>query len=322
MAAAASEKKVVPFKSDYIARKYHDKTDVAILMDGIKNGQNALLLGPRGTGKSSLANVVAERLGRKFCYVPCHTGATAEVLIGQWIPNPKGQGYVWMDGVLTSAVRNGHICLLDEVNSLKPEVAFAIHGLLDHRRELVLAEKPDENGNPEVVVAHENFGLIAAGNPFYEGVRVMNEAFRDRFPIQLQLGYHHEMDIAVLRGNPYVDKLDPRHALALEAFVNKVRTAVKNKAINSDVSTRAFIDLAKNMVIHTFQSARTMFLLRFNDDENEVTALRTCFNDVWQQDGKPMNISDAQVEALKKGRAGRFAANGQGNNGLDEGVFT
>jgi MoxR-like ATPase len=312
--------KPAPAVSTYIARKYHDKTDVDILCDAIRNKQNCLLLGPRGTGKSSLAADVALRLNQQYCYIPCHTGATSEALIGQWIPNPSGVGYVWMDGILTRAARNGHVCLLDEINSLKPEVSFAIHGLLDHRRELVLAEKPGPDGEPEVVVAHEKFGLIAAGNPFYEGVRVMNEAFRDRFAIQLQLGYHQELDIAVLRNNSSVDKLDPRDAVALEQFVGKVRAAVKNKAVHSDVSTRAFLDLAKNMAVHTFQTARTMFLTRFSDDEAEITALRSCFNDIWTAEGKPLSVSDSQAEAVKKGRAGRFASQGNGGD-LGKQVF-
>lgn len=292
----------------YISRKYHDKSDIDILSDGIKAGQNILLLGPRGTGKSSLAAEAARKLKREYSYIPCHTGATPEALIGQWIPNPTGSGYVWMDGILTRAVRTGRVCLLDEVNSLKPEVAFAIHGLLDFRRELVLTDKPDANGDPEVVTAHKNFGLIAAGNPFYEGVRVMNEAFRDRFSIQLQLGYNAELDIAVLRDHPSVAALEAKQAVALEQFVNRVRNATKNKAIHSDVSTRAFLDLAQNMGVHTFQTARTMFLTRFNDDDAEVTAIRTCFNDVWSAEGKPLSVTDAQAEVVTKGRAGRFAA--------------
>lgn len=296
--------------SNYISRKYHDKADVDILADAITAGQNSLLLGPRGTGKSSLAAQAALRLKREYCYVPCHTGATPEALIGQWIPNPAGTGYVWMDGVLTRAVRVGRVCLLDEINSLKPEVAFAIHGLLDHRRELVLTDKPDANGDPEVVVAHKNFGLIAAGNPFYEGVRVMNEAFRDRFAVQLQLGYHAELDVAVLRDHPVVATLEPKQAAAMEQFVAKVRAAVKNNAIHADVSTRAFLDLAENISVHTFQTARTMFLTRFNDDDAEVTAIRTCFNDVWNAEGKPLSVTAAQEETVSKGRAGRFAAKG------------
>jgi MoxR-like ATPase len=305
--------------NSYISRKYHDKNDVDIVADAMVAHQNVLLLGPRGTGKSSLAAEAAKKLKRGYCYIPCHTGATPEALIGQWIPNPKGGGYVWMDGVLTRAVRAGKVCLLDEVNSLKPEVAFAIHGLLDHRRELVLTDKPDENGEPEVVSAHQNFGLIAAGNPFYEGVRVMNEAFRDRFAVQLQLGYHPLLDVAVLNDHPVVAKLDPKQVVALEQFVEKIRNSVKNKAIHSDVSTRAFLDLAENMLVHTFQTARTMFLTRFNDDDAEVTAIRTCFNDVWTAEGKPNSVSAAQEEAVNKGRAGRFAA--KGKSSLGQGTF-
>lgn len=293
---------------DYIARKYIDKTDVEILSDAIKAHQNCLLLGPRGTGKSSLAKVVAHKLSRKFCYIPCHTGATPEVLIGQWIPNPKGTGYVWMDGILTAAVRKGYVCLLDEINSLKPEVAFAIHGLLDHRRELVLTDKPGEDGSPEVITAHKDFGLIAAGNPFYEGVRVMNEAFRDRFAVQLGLNYHQELDVSVIRNHPATLKLTPEMAVSVEQFIAKIRNAVKNKVIHTDISTRAFLDLIENIGVHTFQVARTMFQTRFNDDEGEVSAIRTCFNEVWNNEGKPHSPDKKAEEAVKKGRAGRFAA--------------
>jgi len=304
---------------EYVARRYIDKSDVEILVDSMKNHQNVLLLGPRGTGKSSLAAETARRLGIHYRYIPCHTGASSEVLIGQWIPQTSGGGYRWMDGVLTLAVRKGHICLLDEVNSLKPEVAFAIHGLLDHRRELVLTEKPGEDGEPETVSAHPNFGLIAAGNPYYEGVRVMNEAFRDRFPVQITMGYHQELDVAILRKNPVIDHLSTEMAVALEQFIAKVRGAVKTGAIHSDFSTRAFLDLAQNISVHTFQSARTMLLSRFGDDEGELAAIRTCFNEVWSLDGKIISPDHKAEEALniqrkRTGRAGRFATNNTTND--------
>ena len=305
----------------YIQRRFFTKTDVDILADGIKNQQNIMLLGPRGTGKSSLAEAAAVELKRKFCYIPCHTGASTEALIGQWIPNPSGTGYVWMDGVLTNAVRTGKVCLLDEVNSLKPEIAFAIHGLLDHRRELVLTDKPGVDGSPEVVKAHEEFGLIAAGNPFYEGVRVMNEAFRDRFAIQLNLSYNVMMDTEVLHVNVNFNKLPIKQAVAILKFVGGVRKASKNKAIHSDISTRAFLDLTENWLLHGPQVARTLFLTRFSDDDAEVTALRACFNDVWNEAGDPLNVTAAEEQEMSKsrGRAGRFAA--KTDNKLGEGVF-
>ena len=50
----------------------------------------------------------------------------------------------------------------------------------------------------------------------------------------------------------------------------------------------------------------------------EVTAIRTCFNDVWTAEGKPISVTDAQAEVVNKGRAGRFAAKG---STLGEGTF-
>lgn len=291
--------------TNYLARKYFDKLDVDIVADAIKNKQNVLLLGPRGTGKSSLAQVAADILGIKYSYIPCHTGATAEALLGQWIPKKEGGGYQWMDGVLTSAVRHGKICLLDEVNSLRPEVAFAIHGLLDHRRELVLTEKPDENGDPEFIQAHENFGFIAAGNPFYEGVRVMNEAFRDRFAVQLVLGYKAELDVAILSRHQDNNSLSHENQVGVKILIQKLREAAQKNNVHSDISTRAILDFVENISIHTFQTARTMFIARFDDDA-EMNVIRTIFNEIWDINGKAQKAVQEEAAKTPK-KAGSFA---------------
>lgn len=307
---------------NYSIRKYTDKNDVDLVADAIRNSQNVLLLGPRGSGKTSLAKVAVEGiLKRKFVYIPCHTGATTETLLGQWIPNPTGAGYVWLDGILTAAVRKGRVCLLDEINSLKPEVAFAIHGLLDHRREIVLSEKPGPDGEPEVVTAHPEFGLIAAGNPLYEGVRVMNEAFRDRFAVQLIIGYNKEVDIAVFRNHPVCARLTVEMGEGVAAFIDKIRNATKSGAIHSDVSTRAFLDFAENCANHTLATAKMMFRARF-DDEAEQNAVHTCFSEVWEDNGKPQKLlQDKVIDAKKTGRASRFGAGLQGSAGLAKSTF-
>lgn len=301
---------------DYIPRLYYDLSDVEILGIALKEKKNVLLLGPRGTGKNSLVEQVALNLGRDFVYVPCHSGATAETLIGQWIPNPKGTGYIWMDGVVTDAVRRGKILMLDEVNALRPDVAFVIHGLLDNRRELILTDKPDENGSPERIRAHKRYGLVAAGNPHYEGTRAMNEAFRDRFQVQLQMGSVGEVDKVVIDEYSRKFDLDDFEVAAYKLFIDKVHAARKSGALFSDVSTRAFVDLVSNVDSFDFKVGRTMFLTRF-DDGNEITSLRTCFRDVWDDEGRPLTgepTSGKKKKDKKGGRAGRFSNKG-GNAG-------
>ena len=304
-----TDKKDVKGNSHYICRKLMDKNDTTIVADAVAHHQNVLLLGPRGTGKTTLAQVSVENiLKRRFVYIPCHTGTSQESLLGQWIPSRDGHGYQWIDGILTAAVRNGYVCLLDEVNSLKPEVAFAIHGLLDHRRELVLTDHPGESNEPEVIKAHENFGLIAAGNPYYEGVRVMNEAFRDRFAVQIMMGYIKEIDVNVIRNHPVCERLTIEQGEGVAAFIEKVRDAVKSKAINADISTRAFIDFAENIANHTLATAKIMFQNRF-EDEKEQQAIRTCFSEVWDATGQPQKLLKEFIEdAKRKGRAGKYSA--------------
>jgi nitric oxide reductase NorQ protein len=300
--------KAKPNVTSYINRVIFDKYDTDILVDAAKAKQNVLILGPRGLGKTTLAECAADILGQRLVTVPCHTGARAENLIGQWVPNQQGAGYVWMDGLITQAVRNGHVLFLDEVNSLKPEVAFAIHGLLDHRRELVLTDKPGADGGPEVIQAHDKFFFIAAGNPFYEGVRVMNEAFRDRFAIQMVFNYVAEVDMKVLAEHPITREMPDDMQIAVQVFAEKIRAACKKNAIHSDISTRALLDLISNLKVHTFSVARTMFVGRF-DDSNEITAARAVFREVWDDRGKVLptvleNASKANIKPAPKG--GRF----------------
>lgn len=311
MSAAAPP--IPKVKPKYISRKYQNRMDTEIICTAIEAKQNTLLLGPAGTGKTTLGQVVAYELGRPIRYVPCHTGGTVEALIGQWIPNPNpanGKGaYIWMDGLVTKAVRNGEILFLDEVNSLKPEVTFSLHGLLDYRRELVLMEKPTPDGElmePEVIQAAEGFGVIAAGNPTYEGVRVMNEAFRDRFQIQLYMGYLPQMDIAVLNALPILADLDKANRAAIEGFIKKVRQSAKSGNIHTDISTRAFIDFGTNLVLQGFMVAEILFCSRY-DDPGEVSHLKTCFREHWDEKGAPVGGGQA-IEAKKGsgGRAGKF----------------
>jgi len=295
----------------YIARLYYNKPDTEIIRVALEHDQNVLLLGPKGTGKNSLAETVAEEMGLDFVYIPCHRGATSETMLGQWIPNPAGSGYIWMDGLLTDAVRRGKICMLDEVNALRPEVAFVVHALLDNRREVVLTEKPDAVGSPERVPAHENFGLIGAGNLNYEGTRPMNEAFRDRFAIQLSMGAVKELDQMVLEEHPVAAQMEPFEVEAVKLFTEKVHEGRKAGALYTEVSTRAFVDLMVNMHLHGFKVARTVFLARF-DDSAEQTALRTTFRDVYNNEGVPLQGSPSKSKSKKKkgGRAGKFGDQG------------
>jgi len=311
--------------SPYISRLYHDKNDIPILSDAIDEGKAILLLGPTGTGKTRMAEEVAIKRGQRLINVPCHTGGTAEMLLGQMVPNPNfglpnEPQFKWKDGLVTRAVKGGHILLLDEINSLNPEVTFCLHGLFDHRKELVL---PDYPGDDDVIKAAPGFGVIAAGNPDYEGVQVMNTAFRDRFAVQLHVGYVADLDKIVINKREEKRETEGKPALAalqvaaVCEFIDKLRQAIKRGTVMTDVSTRAFEDLSDNLRAHTYMVARTIFETKF-DDKEEMAAVAAIFDDVWDETGHPRNATVPKANSKRKKGAPKFPT---GNNQAPAGAI-
>ncbi|WP_371345536.1 CbbQ/NirQ/NorQ/GpvN family protein [Ancylobacter sp. IITR112] len=121
-----------------------------------------MLKGPTGCGKTRFVEHMAWRLKRPLVTMACNEDMTASDLLGRWLLD--AQGTVWHDGPLTTAVRHGAICYLDEVVEARQDTTVVIHPLTDNRRILHL----DKRG--EVVKAHPDFRLVVSYNPGYQSV--------------------------------------------------------------------------------------------------------------------------------------------------------
>lgn len=118
-----------------------------------------LLKGPTGCGKTRFVEHMAWRLGRPLITVACHDDLSASDLTGRWLLD--AQGTRWQDGPLTTAVRSGAICYLDELSEARSDTTVVIHPLADSRRMLPL-DKCNEQ-----VDAHADFALVVSYNPAY-----------------------------------------------------------------------------------------------------------------------------------------------------------
>ena len=107
-----------------------------------------LLKGPTGTGKSRFVEYMAYKLDKNLVTIACHEETSSTDLIGRYII--KGAETIWLDGPLTTAVKEGSIIYLDEIAEARPDVIVAIHSLTDHRRELYI----DKLG--ESIKSHED----------------------------------------------------------------------------------------------------------------------------------------------------------------------
>lgn len=212
--------------------------EVEVFEHSYKNKIPFLLKGPTGTGKSRFVEYMAHRLERNLITISCHEETSSTDLIGRFII--KGAETVWLDGPLTTAVKEGVIIYLDEVAEARPDVIVAIHSLTDHRRILYI----DKLG--ETIKAHENFMLVASFNPGYQrGFKELKPSTRQRF-VAFSFDYPEskiETEILVQETN-----IDTDTAKKLVAIGNKIRNLTE-LGLTETVSTRLLVDAAK--IIHS-----------------------------------------------------------------------
>ncbi|HJQ22127.1 MAG TPA: CbbQ/NirQ/NorQ/GpvN family protein [Gemmatimonadaceae bacterium] len=133
-----------------------------------------LLKGPTGCGKTRFVEHMAWRLRRSLITVACHDDLSASDLTGRFLL--RGDETVWIDGPLTTAVRAGAICYLDEVIEARADTLTVLHPLADERRLLPL----DKTG--ELLHAAPGFLLVVSYNPGYQrGMKELKNSFRQRF---------------------------------------------------------------------------------------------------------------------------------------------
>ena len=140
-----------------------------------------MLTGPTGCGKTRLVQHMAAVLGRPIVTVTCHDDLTSSDLVGRFLV--VGGDVRWVDGPLTTAVRTGAVCYLDEVAEARRDTLAVLHSLLDDRRALYL----ERTG--ETVTAPPEFLLIGSYNPSSRSLlKELKPSFRQRF-VTLGLDY-------------------------------------------------------------------------------------------------------------------------------------
>lgn len=163
---------------------YYANFDLKNLNNNVKGFANGAIysmafIGESGTGKSTAARVLPTRCGLPYVSVNFSVNIEEADLFGAMTPNPAKNGpedpeFIWQDGIITKAVRNGYCVILEEINFARPGVLGKLNSLLDENRQIDLS-------NGEIVKAHPNFRIIATCNIAYEGTNRFNKALINRF---------------------------------------------------------------------------------------------------------------------------------------------
>ena len=144
-------------------------------------GSGLYLTGPTGCGKTSAIMQVASRLNWPVHEVTCHGRMELADLVGHHTMVNGTMKFV--HGPLATAVRDGHILVLNEIDLAEPSELAGLNGILDGMPLMI----PENEG--EVITPHDKFRLVATGNSvgqgdetgLYQGVLRQNLALLDRF---------------------------------------------------------------------------------------------------------------------------------------------
>lgn len=198
-----------------------------------------LLIGPTGTGKSSFVGYYSKLLNNECMFVNMNGQSDVIHLIGKY--EVKGGQTVWVDGPLTSAMRNGyHICL-EEINMTLPDILVRLNNIMDANNCLVLAER-----NNEVVKPHPEFRLFATMNPpgEYAGAKELNPAFLSRFAAVLQVEFMPETEeLAIMKF--YGPGIPERTLRLMQRVALKLRDAYLHEDFETIFSMRELIRWAE-----------------------------------------------------------------------------
>ena len=118
---------------------------------------------------------------RPLITVSCHDDLTTADLVGRYLI--QNDTTVWQDGPLTTAVRNGCICYLDEIVEARKDTTVVIHPLCDDRRILPIEKLG------QLIQAPPEFCLTMSYNPGYQSaVKYLKPSTRQRF-ISIDFSY-------------------------------------------------------------------------------------------------------------------------------------
>lgn len=193
-----------------------------------------MLKGPTGCGKTRFVEHMAWRLNRPLITVACHEDLSATDLVGRFLL--EGEETIWHDGPLTSAVRHGAICYLDEVVEARKDTVVIIHPLTDDRRRLPIEKRGT------ILDAPPEFMLVVSYNPGYQSIlKDLKQSTRQRF-VALEFDYPPpELEVEIVAREGSVDEGTARDLVLIGQKVRNLR----GHGLEEGVSTRLLIYAAQ-----------------------------------------------------------------------------
>lgn len=250
------------------------------------DGDAFYITGPTGSGKTSLVNQYAARVGWPVQEVTAHGRMEMADLVGFHTLQSEHDGATpsmrFQYGPLSRAMKEGHIFLLNELDMIDPSDLAGLNDVLEGRP-LVLSA----NGG-EVILPHPAFRIIVTANSagsgdmtgLYAGIKPMNVASMDRYRM-IEVGYpDSDIEEGILEKVAPVLPKEVRAAMV--QLANDIRAVFigcnSEGSLSVTMSTRTLVRWAKvSQSLHELGSPTALsealeqsLLLRCQPEEREA----------------------------------------------------
>tara|TARA_R100000458_G_C8275143_1_gene250147 strand:- start:1948 stop:2925 length:978 start_codon:yes stop_codon:yes gene_type:complete len=252
----------------------------------INNADPVMLIGGTGLGKTAMTSAVASAIGRGSTSFNCYSGMDIASLVGLWRPN-KGS-IEWEHGLLTRAIIEGLVVLIEEYTRATPELKSKMFGVLDSKnRYWALPEAGIDS-----VPVHEGFTMVASANPAgngyvgtmredkasmsrFAGVIEINEPLADENKAMLNATNDKDLSDRIVRFAEILRK-DPLTYISTRDMYYLATT------IKSGMSAKRAVELT---IAPKFEG----------NQETIITNARSVFEEL----GKEINLEESVADAIK-----------------------
>ena len=212
------------------------RREAEVLAATLASGCHVVLDGPPGTGKSTLLRAVADGAGFGVEFVEGNAELTPARLVGHFDPALVLEtGYkpdMFVDGPLITALREGKLLYIEELNRVPEETLNVLVG--------ALAEGEIHVPRLGHVKARESFRLIAAMNPFDAvGTARVSQAISDRM-CRIAVPYQDEAGEREI-----VERVTGRSSALIDPAVELTRLTREHAQVRMGASVRGAIDLVR-----------------------------------------------------------------------------
>jgi len=225
--------------------------------------RNIMLVGPAGSGKTTLAHNVAEALGLEFAFISLSAGVSETHLLGRMLPQADGT-WAYQPSKFVQIYQNGGVFLLDEVDAADANLMVAVNAALANG----FLSNPI---NGEVYQRHSDAYIIAAANTWgqggdcqYVGRNQLDAATLDRFTLAtVVVGYDDDLEADLCRSALTAEQADE-----LLGWVRKLRERIAENRLRRVASTRLVVHGIRALKAgRSLEQVKARYFVNWSPDE-------------------------------------------------------